>query len=303
VIRLQSRIGFLCLCFASTAICREDSSGLISFRAPEKLRFEELLQLAVQEPLPANLADHLKRLLSEPFISDEATLSGVQPIRPVTPGLGPLLRVAEWNIERGVNEQRVELSFSDSHRFEQIAEETYHDTRLRDLRKALAILRSADVIILDEVDLGMTRTDYRDIAKDLAQALHFNYVYGVEFVELNRLYLGEKSLDRIAEQRPHDPHEVFGVDPGRYRGLEGTAVLTRYPIRNARIVRLPECYDWFHGEIQEISDLERVKRWSAEELFEERIRRQVRRGGRMALIVDIGVPEAAGQQVTIVAPI
>jgi hypothetical protein len=95
---------------------------------------------------------------------------------------------------------------------------------------------------------------------------------------------------------------VFGIDPSRYLGLEGTAVLTRYPIRNARIVRLPECYDWFHGEIQQISDLERAKRWSAEKLFEERIRRQVRRGGRMALIVDIGVPEAPGQQVSIVAP-
>jgi endonuclease/exonuclease/phosphatase family metal-dependent hydrolase len=203
-----------------------------------------------------------------------------------------------------VNEQQVELSFSDSQRFEQIAEETYHDMpkRFRDLKKALAILRGADVIILDEVDLGMKRTEYRDVAKELAQALHFNYVYGVEFVELNRLYLGEKNLDRVAEQRPHDPHEVFGVDPSRYLGLEGTAVLTRYPIRNARIVRLPECYDWFHGEIQQISDLERAKRWSAEKLFEERIRRQVRRGGRMALIVDIGVPEAPGQQVSIVAP-
>jgi hypothetical protein len=96
----KSRIGLLCLCFAFTAICRADSSGLISFRGPAKLHFEELLQLAVRGSLPSTVTDHLKRLLSEPLISNEAALSGVQPLRPVTRGLGQLLRVAEWNIER-----------------------------------------------------------------------------------------------------------------------------------------------------------------------------------------------------------
>jgi hypothetical protein len=84
--------------------------------------------------------------------------------------------------------------------------------------------------------------------------------------------------------------------------LEGNAILTRYPIRAAKIVELPQCYDWFHGEMEQISVLESAKRWSAEKLFDERVRRQVRRGGRMSLIVDLAVPEAPGGQVTIVAP-
>jgi hypothetical protein len=84
--------------------------------------------------------------------------------------------------------------------------------------------------------------------------------------------------------------------------LEGNAILTRYSIRAAKIVKLPQCYDWLHGEMKQISGLESAKRWSAEKLFDERVRRQVRRGGRMSLVVDLAVPEAPRGQVTIVAP-
>jgi len=32
----------------------------------------------------------------------------------------------------------------------------------------------------------MKRTKYVDVTRSLAKALHFNYVYGVEFIELER---------------------------------------------------------------------------------------------------------------------
>jgi hypothetical protein len=41
---------------------------------------------------------------------------------------------------------------------------------------------------------------------------------------------------------------------------------------------------------------------SAMKIFEERIRRQVRRGGRMAFIADVAVPEAPGRRVAVLAP-
>jgi len=53
--------------------------------------------------------------------------------------------------------------------------------------RQLRILRAADIIILNEVDLGMKRTEYRDIAKELASALGMNYTFSVEFVEVDRL--------------------------------------------------------------------------------------------------------------------
>jgi hypothetical protein len=42
--------------------------------------------------------------------------------------------------------------------------------------------------------------------------------------------------------------------------------------------------------VKEIAKLEKAKRWSAHKLFRERIEREVRHGGGMALIVDLTVP-------------
>jgi endonuclease/exonuclease/phosphatase family metal-dependent hydrolase len=66
-------------------------------------------------------------------------------------------------------------------------------------------------------------------------------------------------------------------------------------------VRLPDCYDWFGEEKRRVAQLEMAKRWTARRLFEERISREVRRGGRMALIVDLAVPDAAGGKLTVVS--
>jgi endonuclease/exonuclease/phosphatase family metal-dependent hydrolase len=295
-----SRLLFLCVILTSGGRAG-DANDLVAFAGPAKLSFDELLHLAADETPPPADAERLRRLLSEPFISNEATLSGMRPVRPTDGKLGPVLRVAEWNIARGVNLSEIQMSLSRSGDFERALKggKRADAKKLVRIKQELAVLRGADVVILNEVDLGMKRTGYRDVARTLAQALHFNYVYGVEFVELNRLYLGERHMDTAS---PREQAEEFGMDPKRYLGLEGNAILARYPIRGAKIVQLPQCYDWFHGEMKQISGLESAKRWSAQKLFDERVRRQVRRGERMSLIVDLAVPEAPGAQVTIVAP-
>ncbi len=212
-----------------------------------------------------------------------------------------MLRVAEWNINRGVNFADIESALSGSARLLRDAENLKGKQR-RIVRDELEHLAEADVIVLDEVDMGEKRTNYRDVTRDLAQALRMNYVYGVEFIELERIYLGVKKLDLPDLPRQRSAAETFGVDPRRYLALEGGAVLSRYPIRDAKIIRLPEIYDWYHGEIEQISDLERVKRWSAKKLFDEQVKRQVRRGGRLALVVDLEVPESPTGLVTLICP-
>ena len=42
--------------------------------------------------------------------------------------------------------------------------------------------------MLNEVDMGMKRSEYRDVARELAAALHMNYAYGVEFVEVDPIF-------------------------------------------------------------------------------------------------------------------
>jgi exonuclease III len=142
--------------------------------------------------------------------------------------------------------------------------------------------------------------DYENVPRDLAQALRMNYVFGVEFIELNRIYIGLKKLD-IARPAAEAGY-TFGVDPSRYLGLEGTAMLSRFPIRDARIVRLPPEYDWYSGEIKALTEMQKLENWAAEKLFTERVKRQVRRGSRMALVVDLEVPQSPTGLVTVVCP-
>jgi endonuclease/exonuclease/phosphatase family metal-dependent hydrolase len=95
--------------------------------------------------------------------------------------------------------------------------------------------------------------------------------------------------------------EDLRVDKDRFHGLHGTAILSRYPIENARVFRLPVCYDWYANEYKAISKLEVGKRWSAQKLFRERVERELRHGGRMALIADITVPDLPTGRATLVA--
>ena len=175
----------------------------------------------------------------------------------------------------------------------------------KSLRKGLDQVRNlqgADVIVLDEIDDGVKRSGYYDVPRELSRLLHMNYAFAVEFVELNPLYLGARKMDTLDLPRQLRNGETFGVDPKRYLGLEGTAILSRYPIRNVRIVRLPEEYDWYHGEIGAISNLEKIEKWSAEKIFGERLARQVRRGGRIALLAELSVPGLPSGVLTVVCP-
>jgi endonuclease/exonuclease/phosphatase family metal-dependent hydrolase len=270
---------------------------------PETLTFDELITLAANDPPPAAVAQKLDTLLTTPFISNRAATRDVRPKSPMSNNIGPVLRVVEWNINRGENESSVALALTDASGFLESARRNpkLGNKEIGQITSELSELESADILVLDEVDHGVKRTKYHDVAKDLAEKLDMNYAYAVEFIELNRIYLGVKALDTPDSARS-EAGNTFGLDPKRYLGLEGSAILSRYPIRSARIIRLPELYDWYHGEIQAISALERARRWSAEQLFEERIAKQVRRGNRMALILDVEVPQSPTGLITLVCP-
>ena len=266
---------------------------------PEFLSFDELVTLSNTDVPAEPLAEKLDRILRTPILSNQATSAGVHPHRPFVDGIGPVLRAVSWNIERGLNFDLIRLAFTDPENFKEVTRpsatmETKIDEQLRTLREA-------DIVVLNEVDLGMKRTDYRDVAKDLAEALGMNYVFGVEFVEVDR-------LDNLGIQEVHleDPalalqmREDLKPDPASYRGLHGSAILSRYPIQNARIFRLPLCYDWYQAEKAAISKLEEGKRLAANKLFLERIEREVRRGGRMAIIADVQIPDLPEGVATVV---
>ncbi|MBK9169235.1 MAG: hypothetical protein IPM24_17485 [Bryobacterales bacterium] len=128
-----------------------------------------------------------------------------------------------------------------------------------------------------------------------------NYAFGVEFVEVDPLGLGADRIEYGDEQLRERLRRELSADPARYRGLHGSAILSRYPIRRARVLRLKACYDWYGEERTAIARIEEACRWTAERVFIERVSRELRHGNRMALIAEVAVPESPTGQVTVVA--
>ena len=102
------------------------------------------------------------------------------------------IRVVDWNIERG-------------HALDEYI----------DLFQNNPVLNEADILLLQEVDRYCPRTNNRHVARELAEALSMDYVYGVEFVELNQ-----------------------------QRGEHGNAILSRFPIVGAQLLRHTDFEQW-----------------------------------------------------------
>jgi endonuclease/exonuclease/phosphatase family metal-dependent hydrolase len=301
---MMAKRSLLMLCFASVPLLAATRETVpTAATAPESLSFDELAVLSETDRPAAPLQEKLDRLLRTPFLSNESFRAGAKPHRPLLDGVGPVLRVASWNIERGLNFDMIKLALSDPDGFQQAARQRggLDPAKQAQIERQLQTLRDADIILLNEADLGMKRTEYRDVTKELAHALGMNYVFGIEFVEVDRL--DDLGLDKAQLEDPaltEQMREELTPDPNRYLGLHGSAILSRYPIQNARIFRLPVCYDWYKGEKAAISRLEKGKRLAANKLFLERIEREVRLGGRMAIIADVRIPELPDGLATVV---
>ncbi len=304
--RRAMALGLLLFIFALFARAQEKNAHTDEppSEDPKLLSFDELVRLSSTAEPEGQLGARLNILLTTPFVNNDAGEAGIDPHRPSVETLGPVLRVGLWNIERGLNFDLIRTSLTDTSDFERIAgnQPKANAARKQLIESDLNDLQNVDVLVLNEVDWGMKRTEYRDVARELAAALHMNYAYGVEFVEVDPVFeLGTETVHLPDTPEDARLQEDLHVDRDRYRGLHGTAILSRYPIRGARILRLPICYDWYGKETKEASKLEKGRRWAANRLFKERVEREVRHGGRMALIADLAIPDLPTGEATIVA--
>jgi len=268
----------------------------------ETFTYAELTMLYEQETLPQPLEIKLNRLLTTPFVDNSQAPSAPLNLSQ-SPQIGEFLRVACWNIERGIEYEAIEAAFTSAERFEALldAEEfpPGSDDRRRILEQA-AMLRAADVIVLNEVDWGMKRTGYRNVVADLAGRLKMNYAFGMQFVELSPVRLSAESKRQNVQE--NEVLDLIKVEPERYKGLHGVAVLSRFPLENVRLVPFKhQPYDWYKSEKNGASILEKGKRQLSKKIFLEETLREVRRGGRTALIAEIADERFPAGRVTIVA--
>ena len=300
IVAARDEYGRLCPAILVLLLCSslpaETSSGCEAH--PKPFSFEELVQLANVDPLPTELSSKLDDSLQRPLVCNEASTKQTPKARSPS----RRLRITEWNINRGQNFAAIQAVMSGPAEYHARVQSKESAGKRRVLDEQITELSGSDIIVLNEVDIGVKRTEYRNIVRDLAVGMGMNYVYGIEFIELNPLFLGSHQMDSPDLARQRDAGEQFGVNSRLYAGLEGTALLSRYRIAHAGIIRLPQRYDWYKSEVDSISALEKARRWSAEKVFDERIHRQVRRGERMALIVDLELSQSPTGLITIVCP-
>jgi len=268
---------------------------------PELLSYSDLVA-SLQETLAPGLERKIGRLRTTPFINNEAYYRGAQPNEPIIPGIGRSLRLVMWNIERGLRLDEIITAITDSKQFlRQVRERQGEDVPFSTLAKELEVLRSADVIVLNEVDWGLKRTGYRNVARVLAEALNMNWAYGVEFLEIDPITLGLEEFPEIEDVGDRRIlQQQIQVDPDKVHALHGTAVLTRYPIDSASLEPFEsQGHDWFGDELKKVSVLDKGMRQVAGAVFQEKFSREVRRGGRTSLIVSLDVPSLPGGKLVV----
>jgi len=269
---------------------------------PPLLTFNELVALYDNDPPPTDLSNKLTRILTTPFVDNSAGVRVGRRVR--TSASQGILRVATWNIERGLEFDALKAALTNDQRFFRRLTPAMRASRfnLADILAQAAELSRADIVVLNEVDWGLKRTNYRNVARELATAMRMNYVFGVEFVEVDPVTLGTETFEGETSADKAKMIENVAVDKTRTLGLHGTAILSRFPLRNSRVVRfVNQGHDWYLEEKDGISKLEQGKRKGAKLVFGEKIMREVRRGGRMMLLADISDSSIPGGAVTVVA--
>jgi hypothetical protein len=232
---------------------------------PEILTYDELIELYQQDVPSEPLRRKLDKLLTTPFVSNRVTATGIRPLTPSSTQIGKFLRVAEWNIERGLEFDAIKFAFLDPKRFAELMDRKGSSATREERTHILDqvhLLQQSDLLVLNEVDWGMNRTLFRNVAAELAEALGMNYAYGVEFVEVDPATMGidQQVVMREVEQAYSEPGEsknemmeyirqIMTPDPKRYHGLHGTAILSRFPLTNVRLIPFKfQGHDWYADE-------------------------------------------------------
>lgn len=275
----------------------------LRLRQPDFLTFEELKELGKNPSPEGPLGKKLETFWNTPIISNEAYYKGTRPRNLESPELGPYIRTATWNIEKSLNLDDAVKIFTSDEAFQLLLNPLKSGKldQLKHLTNQRAKLASSDIILLQEMDLGVKRSGYVDAAKTLAEALEMNYAFAAEQLEIDPVTLGLETVRFEDGEVDQEASDFYRADPSRYKGAFGCAVLSRYPIRSAEAFQLKsKPYDWYHDEKLKPSYLEHARRHGAKFLFLNEITREIKAGGRIYFRVDLAVPELPGGTLTII---
>ena len=129
-----------------------------------------------------------------------------------------------------------------------------------------------------------------------------DWAFGIEFVEIDPGVLGKETFEEVEDEEARkELVEMTKVDKERGRALHGTAVLSLYPIRSATLRPFKmRAYDWY-GKEKGIRPTEKGIR-AGTTFIGSPMAREMRRGGRTTLTVNLDVPHLREKRLTVVSP-
>ena len=295
-----------------TIICILSSHGARGeepLPAPDKklrlFSYDELKTLS-KVNLPA---DHLQKRLDTFFrscaVSNKAFRNNDRPFRPFNSKIGvPVIRLTNWNIEKSLNLDNAIKAFTSPAWIRgNLKPGVVSRNRLlfSSIMRQQHKLASSDIVVLQEMELGIKRSGYRHAARELARALDMNYAYAPQYLEIDPVRLGLESIYCTEGELDTAAMDYYRVDPERYKGVFGSAVISRYPIIYTEVQPLRnQGYDWYAQEKQKTTFFEQTRRAGSHLIFKDRITREVKRGGRHFFRVDLHVPSLPEKRLTVI---
>ena len=292
-------------------------TGLASFSTPfayaEKyphyktvdfLTYDELKSLSANPAPTGALKKKLDRFFRAPIVSNEAYYAGIKPYEPRDARIGKFMRIATWNIEKSIEMPDVIAMLTNRAKINSMVdpkEAPLGSAELRTVLQQRERLENVNIWVLQEIEVGLKRSHYLDAAREMAKALHMNYAYAPQYLEIDPVRFGDEKLlldDGAADKEAQD---FYFEDPAKFKGVFGSAVLSRYPIKKVEIFPLKnQGYDWYEGEKQNLSFLEKARRLGTKTTFKNEVTREMKVGGRGFFRVDLDVHGLPHNTLTII---
>lgn len=201
-----------------------DSEFLAECRALQREISKHPTLVELRAASAPDLPERLRRLL-EPIRLHAGPAPAPAPSPALTAERAPL-HLVHWNIEHGNWYEKVEAAL------------LQHPD-----------LRDADLVMLNEADLGMARSGNRDVTADLGRALGRHAAWAPLFLETT----AGRDLDVACAGGIENQEALFGL-----------AILSRWPLASVRTIELPSPEDYqftvermFGRHVALIADVER----------------------------------------------
>ncbi len=281
-----------------------DNPRALRRQEPLFLSFEELKALYADPNPKGALGQKLDRFWKTPIVDNTAFFEGKTPRRLFSASLRRYLRVASWNIEKSLELGPLIEFLNSPEKADRMINPLQAPPGSKDHLEILTQrkkLLSADVLVLQEMDIGVKRSGYINAPAELAQALGMNYAYGAQQLEIDPVVLGIEKVLHEGGELDDAANAYYAADPARYKGIFGSAVLSRYPIKKAEVFQLRhQPYNWYAQEKISLAFLEKSRRFGSKAVFKNILTREIKAGGRIFMRVDLEVPELPEKTLTLI---